>query len=96
MRRSGTVSIKDLIKLCIKQNNLEDGIDSVRIRKIWRNITGEYISKATTDMQIYNQSLIVHINSSILRSEIMLIRSELIKRINKEIGRDFISEIILR
>jgi len=96
MRRSDTTSIKDLIKLCIVENKLEDGIDKVRVKSVWKNVAGYYIYNATTDIYVSNKSLIVSVNSSILRSEILLIKNELIKRINREIGRDFISEIVLR
>lgn len=97
MRKSEILSISDLVKQCIKQNSkLENGIDNIRIKSIWTDVAGIHISKATKDIYVSNKILFVAITSSILRSEILLIRSELVKRINKEIGRDFISEINLR
>lgn len=96
MRRSETVKLSDLIKQSISANKLEDGIDKVRIKTIWNDVAGYHIAKATTELHVSNSSLFVSLNSSILRSELMLIRSELVKRINKELGRRFITEIIVR
>lgn len=96
MRRSETIKLSDLIKQTISNNNLGDGIDKVRVKTIWKEVTGVYISNATTEISVSKSTLFVSINSSIIRSEIMLIRSELIKRINKELGRRFITEIVVR
>ncbi len=96
MRRSNTESISDLIKKAIDENNLNDGLDKVRVKTIWKDVTGTYISNATTEINVYSSKLFVKISSSIIRSELMLIRSELVKRINKELGRDFITEIVVR
>ncbi|MDD2636789.1 MAG: DUF721 domain-containing protein [Bacteroidales bacterium] len=96
MRRSNTESISDLIKKAIADNNLNDGLDKVRIKTIWKDVTGTHIANATTEINVYSSKLFVKISSSIIRSELMLIRSELVKRINKELGREFITEIVVR
>lgn len=96
MERVGAKSIKELIEQSIEKNNLNDGIDKVRVKKIWAQLTGEYIANSTSNIYVYDSKLFVSVNSSIIRNEILLIKSELKKRINKEIGRDFIKEIIVR
>ena len=97
MRRSEILPISDLVKLCIKQNaKLEDGIDNVKIKSVWNSVAGRHIGNATKEIFVSGKSLIVSVNSSILRGEILLIRSELVRRINKEIGRNYITEIVLR
>ncbi len=96
MRRSETIKLSDLIKQTISDNKLEDGIDKVRVKTIWKEVAGVHISNATTDISVNKSSLFISINSSIIRSEVMLIRSELIRRINRELGRRFITEIIVR
>ena len=96
MRRSNTEPLSDLIKKAIKDNNLSDGIDKVRVKTIWKDVTGTYISNATTEIYVYSSKLFIKVSSSIIRSEIMLIRTELVKRINNELGREFITEIVIR
>ncbi|MBN2778420.1 MAG: DUF721 domain-containing protein [Bacteroidales bacterium] len=96
MRRSNTESIRDLIQQAIKDNNLSDGLDEVRVKTIWKDLTGIHVTRATTEISVHTSKLFVRVNSSIIRSELMLIRSELVKRINKELGRNFISEIVIR
>lgn len=96
MRRSETVKLSELIKQSISANKLGDGIDKVRVKEIWKDLTGEFVTNATTDIYYDKGKLYVSINSSIIRSELLIIRSELVKRINSKLGRNFINEIIVR
>jgi hypothetical protein len=96
MKRTGAINIKDLIQQAITENKLSDGIDEVRVKSIWKEVTGTYVTNATTEITIHESKLYVSINSSIIRSELLLIRKELVKRINQKIGRRFINEIIIR
>ena len=96
MRRHETIKLGELIKQSISSNKLDDGLDKVRAKALWSQIAGDHISKATTEISINKSTLYVSISSSIIRSEIMLIKSELVKRINKELGRRFITDLIVR
>ena len=96
MKRTWERSIRDLIQQSFNENKLNDGLDKVRVKSIWKEVCGTYIANATTDIYIDSSKLFVSVNSSIIRSELSLIRSELVKRINTNLGRKFINEIILR
>ncbi|HOZ30531.1 MAG TPA: DUF721 domain-containing protein, partial [Bacteroidales bacterium] len=90
MRRSETEKLSEILKKAIQDNKLSDGIDKVRFKSLWLEFAGYHISKATTELYVSKSVLYVSLNSSILRSELLLIRSELVKKINKELGRKFI------
>jgi hypothetical protein len=96
MRRSEISSIKDLLKQAVDENRLNDGLDKVKVKRIWAEVVGKFATNATTDIYVSGSKLFVQINSSIIRSELMLIKSDLIKMINKEIGRNFIKDLIIR
>lgn len=97
MRRSGIISLGELVKQCIKNNNLQDGLDIDRLKNIWAEETGEHIAKLTKEIVFDKGKLYVSIkSSSIVRNEILLIRNELVKRINARLGRKFVKEIIVR
>lgn len=97
MRRSETVRLGDLVRQSIKENNLQDGLDADRIKTIWAEETGEHIAKLTKEIVFDKGKLYISIkSSSIVRNEILLIRNELVKRINARLGRKFVKEIIVR
>ena len=96
MRRSNTSSIKDIIKESINKDKLNDGLDKVKVLKLWQETAGKYAANATTNIYISDSRLYVSVNSSIIRNELLLIKSELRNRINIELGKTFINEIIIR
>ncbi|NLB85952.1 MAG: DUF721 domain-containing protein, partial [Bacteroidales bacterium] len=93
---SGIISLGELVKQCIKNNNLQDGLDIDRLKNIWAEETGEHIARLTKEIVFDKGKLYVSISSSIVRSEVLLIRAELQKRINAKLGRFFVKEIIVR
>ncbi len=96
MKRTGIIQIDELITEIIDKNKLNDGLDKVRVKEIWSNVVGVYIARCTTEINIYGNKLVVSVNSSIVRNELQIIKSEIVKRINKDLHREFINEIILR
>jgi hypothetical protein len=96
MRRTQTVSLAEAIKEYIRKNRLENGLDSAKIHDVWKDVTGLYISRATIDIKVEHKKLFVKLNSPLLRHEIILIKSELVKRINKIMGKEYITDIIVR
>lgn len=95
MRRTNTAPLSEILRDFITKNKLEDGIDNVKINNIWEDVTGKYIANSTKNMYVHRNKLFVNIQSPILRNEIMIIKSELVKRINNKIGRKYIDEIII-
>jgi predicted nucleic acid-binding Zn ribbon protein len=96
MRRTGEIAISDLLKDFINKNRLNNGIDKSRIPEIWNSVCGKYIAESTKSVKVENSKLFVKIQSSILRNEVILIKSELVRRINHELGKQFINDIIVR
>ena len=96
MRRVETVSIAELVREFINKNNLANGLDEARMPEIWKDVAGSYVFNATKSLSVSNNKLFLSINSAIIRNEIMLIKSELIKRINDKTGHHFIRDIIIR
>ncbi len=96
MKRTGEIPISQLLKVFINKNRLNDGIDKSRIPEIWNHVCGKYIADSTKSVRVENKKLFVKIQSSILRNEVILIKSELIRRINHELDKHFIDDIIVR
>lgn len=97
MQRQGEQSIGSLLTTVLSSNpSLADGYAKYRIKSSWDKIAGELAAKATEDISFNGRKMIVKLKSAIIRSEIMMIRSELTYRANKEVGVNCIDEIIVR
>lgn len=83
------------MRVIIRQNGLETPLLQKRLIEAWDNVAGELIAKYTTEKYIRNQDLCVHIENPALRSEVSMMKTELIHKLNNAVGSQIIREIRL-
>ena len=76
--------INEVVKSFIKQNNLESGIDAVKIDKIWEKLLGKNIKSYTNSLELSNRKLYVKLNSSVLREELNYGKEEIVKMLKMQ------------
>ena len=96
MRRSKTQKIEELVKTILKEQGLDVKLKELELIKTWEKVIGKNVANATTDLYIKNRKLFVQVRSSIVRSELMLIKTGLIEALNKEVGEKIIDDIVVR
>lgn len=96
MRKSQTQNISEIISVIMKQNGLDEKLAEVRAIKSWEELLGKTVARYTKNINIKDKTLYVSLNSSIVRNEIMMIRDELIKRLNEKAGRKIIDKIVVK
>jgi len=69
-------------------------MDGVRITNSWEKVVGSIFAKHTTNMYVKGKKLYVFLDSSVLRNELHMERTEIVKKLNLEIGKKVITEII--
>lgn len=96
MRKSETVSISELVNALLKKYGAEDKIAEVRLIRAWEQIMGRGISKFTRNIYIKDRILFVSISSSVVKAEILMIKNDLIKKLNEQAGKELIDQIVIR
>jgi hypothetical protein len=96
MRRSKIISIAEAINDYINEMNLGGKLSEIGIINSWEKIVGKAISSRTNKIYIKDHILYVHLNSSVVRNELLMLREELKDRLNERAGSEVIKEIILR
>lgn len=96
MRRSKTISIAEAIKDYIREMNIGGKLNETAVINSWEEIVGKAISSRTSKIYIRDKILYVHLNSSVVRNELLMLRSALKERINQKIGAEVVKEIVLR
>lgn len=96
MRRSKTISIAQAIDDYIKQMNIGGKLHEASIINSWEETVGKAISSRTTKIYIKDHVLYIHLNSSVVRNELLMLRQALMERINAKVGEEVIKEIVLR
>lgn len=96
MKRHNSQSIGEIISQFIAQNKLGQKLDETQIMQLWPRVAGEIIGSYTQSLYVHNRTLYVQLSSAVLRNELMMLRSELLQKLNAEIGHQVIDNIIFK
>jgi predicted nucleic acid-binding Zn ribbon protein len=96
MRRSKTISLAEAINDYIKEMNLGGKLSEIAVINSWEEIVGKAISSRTTKIFIKDTTLYVHLNSSVVRNELLMLREILRTKLNEKAGSEVIKDIVLR
>tara|TARA_B110000881_G_scaffold94962_1_gene83323 strand:+ start:122 stop:418 length:297 start_codon:yes stop_codon:yes gene_type:complete len=94
-RENDSFSIEDLMQLFIKENKLTKGMQKMKIEETWHKMMGQGVTVHTTSVKLQNKTLVIQLNSSVLREELSYGKDKIIKMMNEEIGEEIISKLIL-
>lgn len=95
MERRKEENIGDVILRYLRQSQLETPLNEYRLIQSWEQVVGDSVSRLTSDLKIYNQKLYVHIDSPIIRSDIQMKKSEIVRNLNASIKAQVIVDIVL-
>ena len=96
MRRSKTISLAEAVNDYIKEMNLGDKLSEAGVINSWEETVGRAISSRTTKIYIKDHVLYVHLNSSVVRNELLMLRETLREKLNQKAGSEVIRDIVLR
>ncbi len=96
MRRSKTISLAEALDDYIKELNLGGKLSEIAVINSWEEIVGKAISSRTKKIYIKDSTLYVHLSSSVVRNELLMLREALREKLNSKAGREVIKEIVLR
>ena len=96
MRRSKTISLAEALKDYITEMNMGSKLSEVGVINSWEEIVGKAISSRTTKIYIKDHVLFVHLNSSVVRNELLMLRDVLKAKLNEKAGNEVVNEIVLR
>ena len=96
MRRSKTISLAEAINDYLKEMNLSGKLTEIGVINSWEEIVGKAISTRTTKIYIKDHILYVHLNSSVVRNELLMLREALKGKLNEKAGSEVIKDIVLR
>lgn len=95
-RHSSHIPLSEALNKFIQENKLQKGMDKVNAREAWTNLMGNGVNNYTTAVELKNETLFVSLSSSVLREELSLGKSKIIKMINEEMGKELVKKLVLR
>ncbi len=93
MFKREVLSISDVLSQFLRREGLETPLLQRRLIDSWGKVAGEITEKYTAEKFIRSQTLFVRIVNPALRSDLSMMKSELIRKLNEEVGSQIIWDI---
>lgn len=92
-RHNEVFSIGDLLKIVMDENKLTKGLNNLRLQELWKEQMGAGVVKYTEKIQLQGETLVVQLNSSVLREELGYGKEKIVLMLNEAIGETIIKKI---
>ncbi|MBU2018578.1 MAG: DUF721 domain-containing protein [Bacteroidetes bacterium] len=92
-RKNNDAPLKDLVDKLMKAYNLDGRMKEMNIVNNWEQIVGPAIFRRTESIKLNNRKLILTLKSSVMRDELIMIKTELIQRVNEFAKEELVDDI---
>lgn len=96
MRKSQTQKISDVISDFLKELNIDRKLKEVNLVAQWEEVMGKTVAIRTDRIYIRNRVLFIHVTSAILKNELIMMRQQIIDRLNENAGEKLIESIMIK
>ena len=95
MQRKDAQKLSELLPQILADQQLRR-LDETQAAVLWKEIFGEAVARYTTQVYVRAGVLYVSLSSAVLRNELLSCKKSLLHRLNEEMGRLVVKDIILR
>lgn len=94
MGRNNDKPLKEAIEQLLNVYKLKRKFDETSLIAAWPELMGRAVANRTSQLYIRERKLFIRVESSVLKNELVMIRSEIVKRMNERAGSKVLDEII--
>jgi hypothetical protein len=95
MKRTNTVRIAQIVGEVLDEYKIAGKLKESRIIAAWPEVLGP-LAKPTDKLYIRKKVLFASLSSPLIRNELSMMRSTLIRRLNEKAGEEVITDIVFR
>ena len=95
MKRTHTAHIAQVVAEIFDEYKINGKLLETRLIASWPEVLGP-LAKPTDELYIRNKTLFVKLSSSVIRNELTMMRSTLVRRLNEQAGGEVIVDIVFR
>ncbi|QXV66703.1 DUF721 domain-containing protein [Mucilaginibacter sp. 21P] len=94
MRKANDKSIKDAIEQMLNVYKIKRRFDETHVVAAWPDIVGKSVANRTKELFIRDRKLFLRIESSVIKNELVMMRQQIIQKINDEAKSTLVDDII--
>lgn len=94
MRRTNDKTLKEAIEQMLQVYKLKRRFDETALIAAWPELMGKSTANRTKQIYIRDRKLFLRIESSVLKNELVMIRSQILEKLNEQAGSKVLDEIV--
>lgn len=94
MSRNNDKTIKEAIDELLDSYRLRRKFDETALIAAWPELMGPAIANRTKQLYIRENKLFLRIESAVIKKELLMMQSVIIKRLNEKAGHELINAIV--
>jgi predicted nucleic acid-binding Zn ribbon protein len=94
MRKTNDKTLKEAIDQMLQVYKIKKRYDETGVIANWPQLVGKSVANRTKELFIHDKKLFLRIESSVIKNELMLMRTQIINKINEEANAVLVEEII--
>ncbi len=94
VRQGESLTLKQAFSRMIEQSSFGKQYYRILAVEAWRKLMGETVARRTSRIFLKNGQLFVELTSAPLRQELFLIREQIVARVNEEVGKSVVNELV--
>ncbi|MBC8053851.1 MAG: DUF721 domain-containing protein [Sphingobacteriaceae bacterium] len=94
MGRTNDKPLKEAIEQLLNVYKLRRKFDETSLIAAWPELMGKAVANRTSQLYIRDRKLFIKVESSVLKNELVMIRSEIVKRMNERAGSKVLDDIV--
>ena len=93
MFRRDVKTLDEIVGRFLQENNLQTPVQQTHVVESWEKVAGPVVARYTEGKFIRNQTLFVKIMNPALRSDLSMMKTQLVNKLNAEAGGFVIADI---
>jgi len=77
------------------QYKIDDRYRLEHVKNQWESIVGKGISQRTEKLFLKHKTLYLQVSSSVIKQELMMMKTQLLARVNEEAGKVICTELVI-
>ena len=94
MGRTNDKSLKEAIEQMLQVYKLKRKFDETSLVAAWPEMMGTAVANRTRQIYIRERKLYIRVESSVLKNELVMIRSQILERMNERAGSKVLDEVV--
>lgn len=95
IKRNNDKTLKEAIEQMLDVYRLRKKFDETALVAAWPELMGNAIASRTKQIYIADKKLFIRIESSVIKNELMMMKSQILEKLNDRAGKEVITSIVI-